>query len=722
MSLSTAARNGLIALTLALVTLCPQAVRAERASPPGPNVSIRLVPEFSHATPGEKLTIAIEQTIQPNWHTYWANPGDSGEAMKITWTLPDGVTASDLEWPVPERIPFGPLLNFGYNNRAIMLSGITADADYKNAEIPVKADITWLVCADICIPEKTTIALSIPVSATTADKAPADPAFFEEARARIANPVAWKTAAAEREGAIIIDVDAPPETRAQIDAATEISFFPDEWGVILNAEPQIREPHDSLIRLKIPRDSRALSDLENITGILSWTSPDGQTTGVRIAAEIKPAAAGMVQIDAMESPARAPETGFIGAVIFAVLGGLILNLMPCVFPVLSMKALSLVKLSDRDRSDARALGLYYLAGILTCFLGVAGLLIVLKQSGLAIGWGFQLQHPAVILILSYLLFVIGLNLSGLFDITPGRLSNLGQNLANGHGHRASFFAGMLATIVATPCTAPFMGVALGYALTQGPGIALAVFFALGFGLALPYLVLCFVPALQKKLPRPGAWMETFRNVLAFPMFASSGWLVWVLAQQIDAINLLWPVTGFTLIALLIWLWKKTPDTGRAHVTLRLFAAVIAAVLLAILFSTATQQQRAAQPGAEKLSAKTGAIPFDLKIYEDLLRGDDPVFVDMTAAWCITCKVNERVALDRDETRALFDRNKVSYIVGDWTNRNPDITDYLMRYGRNGVPIYVFYGARDPSTGKRPDPVVLPQILTPGIVAAAVERH
>jgi len=389
-----------------------------------------------------------------------------------------------------------------------------------------------------------------------------------------------------------------------------------------------------------------------------------------------------------------------------------LNLMPCVFPVLSMKALSLVKLKDKEIAKARINGIAYTLGILACFALIAGVLLVLKASGSQVGWGFQLQHPAIILFLAYLFFTLGLNLIGFFEIDFG-LSNMGQSLTRKTGMTGSFFTGVLATLVATPCTAPFMGVAMGYALTQPALISMLIFLALGFGLAFPYLALTFSPALRHILPRPGAWMETFRQVLAFPMFASACWLVWVLSQQINHMGQLMALFGMVGIAFGVWLLKRRPAHKGLRLTLLVLVFLSFGFALSNFFTMRTQDaQQTVQSGEENWET------FSRAKLDDLLKGNESVFVNMTAAWCITCKVNEKVALNIDSTRALFAKYNVRYLKGDWTNQNPEITNYLEEYGRSGVPIYVFYGPRMES-GARPEPVLLPQILTPGIVEETI---
>ena len=699
-------------------------------------VTMSILPEFDAIKPGSSVSLAIHQVIDEHWHTYWKNPGDSGEATRIRWILPDGVTAGELQWPVPERIAFGPLMNFGYNREATYLVDLTIPADYKEATLPITADIEMLVCSDICVPEIEKIEFTLQV-AQNASAAPAHPEVFNAARSKIPTQVAWQGLVEEADNALLISFTPDAEILPLLTAAKKVDFFPVEWGLIQNAAPQTLDIAEDKFTLSMPRDTRSLSEVSEIKGTLVYETAEGYRKGFDIQTPVAAVADPTADPDAVLSdtpPVISEEESEVDpislatstlpqALLFALFGGLILNLMPCVFPVLSMKALSLVKMSEREQSHAAAYGLSYTFGVLVCFGAIAGGLIILQQAGEHIGWGFQLQNPILVLLLAYLLFLIGLNLSGFFEFT-GRLGNLGANLANKQGYAGTFFTGMLATIVATPCTAPFMGIALGYALLQPPVIAIAVFLTLGLGLALPFLLLCLIPPLRKALPRPGAWMESFRQFLAFPMFASAAWLVWVYGQQVETMyGVLQALIGIVLLAFSIWIWKRAPR-GRAA---RLFRHFLAAAffIIAICIAAMSMQKMTAidiQPLPEN---SQGAVledeskPFTLANFNADLAGNKPVFVNMTASWCITCKVNERIALATDATRDLFKEEEVVYYKGDWTNQNPEITDFLKSHGRNGVPLYVFYGERDKTTNQRPAPVVLPQLLTSGLVADIV---
>ena len=709
-------------------------------------VQTRLVPEFAAVKPGQTLSVAIDQQITEHWHVYWKNPGDSGEALNAKWTLPAGFAAGDIQWPIPSRIPVGPLLNYGYSTHNTLLTDITVPDKVDGSEVTLTANLEWLVCEEICVPETTTLTMTLPVAPADAEIPATDEALFTAARAAMAQPVDWPGMVEEQNGALLLNFNLPTKVAADLTGARDITFFPDEWGVILNASVQENSIQNETLKIKLARDTRALQELGGqITGTVSYADADGIQHGVKVQVPVPASAAVVEQLahDTMAKESGAQESGTSStpaatptaskitlwqALGLALLGGLVLNLMPCVFPVLSMKALSLVKMSEREQSHAVTHGLMYTCGILISFSLIAALLITLQQAGNQIGWGFQLQNPTVVLLLAYLLFLMGLNLSGMFEIGSSSVTNLGSKLSQKQGYAGSFFTGMLATIVATPCTAPFMGAAMGYAVTQTPVVALSVFCALGLGLALPYLLLTIIPALRRALPRPGSWMETFRQFLAFPMYASTAWLIWVYGQQIDgAYGGLLAGFGIVFIAMGVWLWKNAPVRNPGKLLVKAFSLAMYALAVAIAVFSMMKAPHSTGTTTAMSSADQGTgiqhsgdwHPFTQLTLDDALKGNDPVFVNMTASWCITCKVNEKVALSGDATQKVFKDNKVLYLIGDWTNENPEITAYLSSYDRTGVPLYVYYGSRDLTTNTRPDPVVLPQLLTPGLIADTI---
>lgn len=660
----------------------------------GPYVNLRLIPE-GVLKPGGEIYVAIEQSIAPGWHTYWKNPGDSGASPRIKWSMPDGFSAGDIEWPVPHKLPYGPLLNYGYEDGVILLQKIRAPAQLSEGSVTLTADIDVLVCKEICIPEsgKYTVTLNGPDS-SNADNTE----YFENARGKMPMPNSSPATYAELGEHFIIDM---PVTWSQ--GVKRYDYIPAEWGLVENTAPSEITIEGGRLTIKQQRGQRALNEVSAVPGLLLWSMEDsGPMNAYEFTAALS---ANPPTATPVPAPNAAPSQSLALALVLALLGGLILNLMPCVFPVLSIKALGLVKIAEKEPAKARLHGLAYTGGVILSFLVIAGLLIALKSGGAQIGWGFQLQNPEIVTMLAWLFFIIGLNLSGIFEI-GGHFGNVGNKLTQGNTPGHSFFTGVLATLVATPCTAPFMGVALGFALTQGPFINLLVFAVLGFGLALPYLALSFIPALQKILPKPGAWMHTFKQLLAFPMYASAAWLIWVLSQQSGQMGVFAALMGLVFIAFGIWLLRHEPAALLWKNIVRVFA-VLSFLAALMIIPGSTQKAPEESFGQEWSPGKLSQI----------LEGGDAIFVEMTAAWCITCKVNHAVAIDTPSTRRIFAESGVQYLVGDWTNQNPEITQYLNEFGRNGVPIYVYYGPR--SNGERPAPVVLPQILTPGIVAKTV---
>ena len=683
--------------------------------PLGPFVEARLLAEFNAITPGEVLPIALHQKISDGWHIYWKNPGDSGEPTSMIWDLPKGFSSGEILWPAPHQIPLGPLVNFGYEGEVTLLTSILVPEVLQGDKVTLTTHANWLACKDICVPESVDLSLTLPVSTAGTSSIQAAPDLFATARSKLPIPTNWQGLIEEQDQILRLTFHPDPEEKSILARATKITFFPEEWGIVQNAAPQQVSLAEDKLVLSLQRDTRSLSALSTLQGVITVENKEDKSSPFLSYKVELPIA--LPQQTSTEENKETLGISFGRALFFALLGGLILNLMPCVFPILSMKALSLIRMSAKERKHAVLHAGFYTAGIMTCFAGIAAVLIALQTAGEKIGWGFQLQSPIVVLLLAYLLFLMGLNLSGFFEFKGHFLSNLGYKLTEKHGYAGTFFTGMLATVVATPCTAPFMGAAMGFALTQPEPIALAVFMALGFGLALPYILLCILPPLRRILPSPGAWMETFRQFLSFPLYASVAWLVWVYNQQTPgSYGVLLAQGGLILIALSIWIGHQIPHKKIWRPLVKGLAILF--FLLALFIAAMSSSVMPPQANLEDLSQEHAGnhVPFTTSALEEALAGNNPIFINMTAAWCLTCKVNERVALATDSTQTLLKDHHITYLLGDWTNRNPEITDFLERYGRNGVPLYVYYGPRELSSNKRPDPVVLPQLLTPGLVA------
>lgn len=674
-------------LTLIIALFSANAHAISGDNEPDQYVSVRLFADKTDVKGGDTITIGIENTIYPQWHIYWINPGDSGTPLETTWTAPEGFEFGAIQHPIPKTIDYGPLTNYGHEGKPVLLQTLKLPETIPSGPITLDAEIDLLVCHDICIPE------SHMASLTLNGNQKAETTAIQKSQMKRPQEVDYQATISEDSENITVTI--ATEDTAAFSNTDTIRLLPIEWGIIDNTTKTSAKITSAGLELTHKKGDRALSEIGEFPFAVAYTDPAENEQAIELS----------VSTSAM---AAASDITFIQALLLAIAGGLILNLMPCVFPVLSMKALSLVSLSDKEEKKARAYGLSYTAGILVSFGLIAGALIALKAGGAQIGWGFQLQNPIVIIALSYLVFVIGLNLSGLFEFS-GRFSYWGQNLATKSGHGGAFWTGVLATLVATPCTAPFMGAAIGFALTQNAFLSLLVFLGLGFGLALPYLLLCYVPAFRQKLPKPGAWMETFRQFLSFPMFITAAWLLWVLSQQAANATLFATLLGMIAIVFGLWLLKRTPNSSFAKTLRTIFVIVAIAGVLNPLVSAQPATQSAIASEEENWSS------YSPEALSTALEGDTPIFVNMTAAWCITCKVNERIALDTDKTRQLFADQNITYLKGDWTNKDPEITEFLNQFDRHGVPLYVFYPAPNTKTGERPDPVLLPQLLTPNII-------
>jgi thiol:disulfide interchange protein DsbD len=650
------------------------------------NVTAELVAEAAQARPGDTVAILLQQTIRPKWHTYWINPGDSGQETAIAWDLPAGARAGPIQWPAPERIEYGPLVNYGYSDKAGLISMITVPQDWPAGEpFPVRAQATWLVCEEICIPEEGSFALDIQTGPETiADSGAA--LLFAAARRSQPVPAPWTVGYAIDNERLTLAVASPDLAAARL---SQVYFFPHAWGVVDHAAPQRLSRSDSGIVLTVPRGETAVTG--NLAGVLTLVDAANGDTRLAFAVDAQPDA-----VPAATTPAGA-GMALPMVLLLAFAGGVLLNLMPCVFPVLAIKALGLVKGAGGRPGRRLAGGAVYTAGVLVAFAALGVVLLALQAGGAAVGWGFQLQQPIVVALFAYVLFAVGLNLAGVFEIGGG-WTGLGQALAGRQGLSGSFFTGVLAAVVAAPCTAPFMAGALGFAFTQPPVVAMSALMALGAGLAAPYLLLTAAPPVARLLPRPGPWMATFKQVLAFPMFASAAWLIWVLAQQTDADAIFAVLLGMVALAAAAWLLGKPGRVAHGLAA----AALVGALWLAALIEPA--------PAPVAASPQT----FSQARFAALRAEKQPVLLNLTAAWCITCKVNERVALSGDGFRQALARNDVTYLVGDWTRQDPEITAMLRRFDRAGVPLYVLFYPDD-----RP-PTVLPQILTEAIVIDALD--
>lgn len=664
-------------------------------------VSARLVASVDSVTPGSDIYFGLNQVIIPHWHTYWSNPGDSGLPTTIKWKLPAGADASDILWPIPSRITLGTITNYGYSDQVTLLNKIHVPTDASpGTNFTAEATVDWLVCNEECIPQQVKLGLNLPIVAAGSATGSGSP-LVQDALTKLPVTSPWPIKVEPVQGGFSVKLALGETQSKQI---KEIWFYPADWGVLVQNENQPYQVSANEISLSLKAGEAPLKANQALKGVLVVTEQTAQglvSTGFNVD-----------QIPAVAAANPKADIGFVTALLLALAGGLILNLMPCVFPVLSLKALSLVSHAQQSTLQIRLQGWVYTAGVLASFGLLAAVLVILKAGGAQIGWGFQFQSPLFVLAMAYLMFLVGLNLSGVFVI-GGSIAGVGSSLADRGGYSGSFFTGVLATIVATPCTAPFMAAALGYALAQPPVKLFAIFFSLGFGLALPYLALANWPRLQRWLPRPGAWMERTKQVLAFPMYAAAVWLVWVLAQQAGASAVLIALGGMVALAFAVWLYDSTRNTRpRTEI---IGTGVALATLVLTLFvgysGVSLGTESADSQVAETSNTKDRNYePYSAERLQSLLAEGKPVFLNFTASWCISCLVNERVALSNNSVKDAFKNVGITYLKGDWTKRDAEITKILTQFGRSGVPLYVFYPA-----GKNSAPIELPQVLTPDIV-------
>lgn len=683
---STLLAAPLLALAAGSVVTTPQ-VKAELVAHAPEGVSA-----------GKPVWLGLVITHQPHWHTYWKNPGDSGLPTSFEWSLPAGAMAGDIQWPTPKQLPIGPLMNYGYEDTVLLPVQLSVPADFKGAELKARLKADWLVCKDVCIPESGEFELKIPAEAATAGQA----ALFEAARKALPQPSAGASASAAVEGeALVVKVAGLPAAWQ----GQELAFFPETGGVIQNASKPQATWDGGTWTAKVALDPQRSEGPALMPAVLTMQgAPAGLQVDIKVTTawpSVKPAGAAGESPAALPSALPATSAAPVSlwlALAFALVGGAILNLMPCVFPVLSLKVLGFAS-HAHDRRKLVAGGLAYTAGVVLSFVALAALLLALRAGGEQLGWGFQLQQPAVVAALAVLFTLIGLNLAGVFEFGSLLPSSWASAQAK-HPLADSFLTGVLAVAVASPCTAPFMGASLGAAVTLPTVQALAVFAALGLGMALPYLAASAWPALARALPRPGVWMAHFKTLMAFPMFATVVWLVWVLGQQagIDGAAALLA----TLVALAFSAWALGSQALGAKARWGFGAVSLLVLALAVSWSLPTwREAQAAAPD----KAEGAWQPWTPERAAEAVAQGKPVFVDFTAAWCVTCQVNKRTTLSRAEVMDDFKQRGVVLLRADWTRRDAAITAELARLGRSGVPVYALY------TPGAAAPAVLSEVLS-----------
>ena len=660
--------------------------------------------------PGRPVWLGLVIQHAPHWHTYWSNPGDSGLATTFDWQLPAGFVAGAVEWPTPQRLPIGPLVNYGYEGTVLLAVPVVVPVDFHAASLDVKLRADWLVCREQCIPQSGEFSLAVPSSA--ASVAHAD--LFARARATLPRELASAGAVARIEAQnLVLEVDGLPEDLT----GKPVTFFAGDAGVIDHAAVIDQRWKGDTLSLRVPLSPQRSESPPMMQAVIAGPTSEAGVA-IRFAVRDWPATVGTSMAPAVaivEPPVVTQDNASILLTLtLAFTGGLFLNLMPCVFPVLSLKVLGFARHAE-DRRLLAAGGVAYTLGVVLSFVALAGLLLGLRAAGEQLGWGFQLQSPAFVAALALLFALIGLNLAGVFEfgnLLPHRLAALqARHPVIDHG-----LTGVLAVAVASPCTAPFMGAALGVALTQPLSQALTIFAMLGLGMAAPYLLASLWPGLVGLLPRPGSWMAHFRAAMAFPMFATVVWLAWVLGHQagVDAVAAL--LGMLVAVAFLAWVYGSGPrgNLGRP--------ALLTAAIALVLASGAWTWRSLSEDPAAVVSAQSqlAKSPSDMRwqrwspdAVEQALAAGRPVFVDFTAAWCVTCQFNKRTTLNDAELLKELDANGVQLLRADWTRRDPEITVELERLARTGVPVYALYapGARAPQ--------LLSELLTVGEVRRAM---
>ena len=675
-----------ILLAFMAFAIAPAAEAQNRLGNKELNVPATLLAESQQVQAGQSVTLAFLMEPKPTWHGYWENPGDAGIGMSFDWTLPEGVTVAKPKFPVPDTLLISGIMNYVYKGGYAILVNLTLSDKVRPGPLPISVKSEWLSCTDeICVPEQDELSITLQVVAR--DAAGSLDKRFDGFRAALPRPLGSEATFSVSNDKFRLSVPLP----AGVDI-DEPYFFVKEDGIVDYGAPQkFSRDGDRLI---LETGARG-DELDTISGILKiadhtgflFTATKGEVamTGLPLASD------------------GAKEEGGNASLLFlalggALLGGLLLNLMPCVFPILSLKAMSLAKAGGSE-SVVRRDALAYTAGVVLVATALGAILLGLRASGAAVGWAFQLQDPRIIFVLLALVTAIGLNLAGLFELPN---INFGNKLTRKDGAAGSFWTGALAAFVATPCTGPFMAAALGATIVLPPIAALVIFAGLGVGLALPFLLIAFVPAIRSRLPKPGPWLDGFRKAMAIPMFLTAIGLIWLLGRQIGTDSLGLSLVFLLAVTLILWWFGGGQIKGLSRGALT--GAAMAAAIVGGILALPGEEAMSSQKLANTSSATLPSEPFSETRLSELRASGQPVFAYFTADWCITCKANEAAAIQRTETAEMFKAANVAVLMGDWTRPDPDISRFLEKHGRAGVPLYIYYA---PGA----EPVVLPQILT-----------
>jgi thiol:disulfide interchange protein DsbD len=659
------------------------------------HLTVELVTETTSIAPNHDFLAGLHFVLDPGWHIYWINAGDAGEPPRVEWQLPTGITAGDLQFPAPDRLPLGPLMDFGYQHKVLLPVPMRADASlHAGTNAVLRGHLHFLVCSNVCIPGKAELEQAVPVTAQAGANSPTTEPLFVAAERALPRPLPEGVSlqVQQTKTAFVIRITGKSAASAEL--------YPYDANLIANAAPQTVQLLPDGIRILVEKAQGLQQVPPQLHGLLKF--PDGTSYQFT-----SPIARGYF---AEPSVPVKRTRGLLRILGLAFLGGLILNLMPCVFPVLFIKGLALVQSSGHERQRMRAHGAMYALGILVSFWAIVALLLLLRAGGHHLGWGFQFQSPYFVACMALLFFFLGLSLAGMFEIGLS-VTSVGGELAQHGGYSGSFFTGVLATVVATPCTAPFMGAAIGFALSQSALITFAVFTLLALGLATPYVLLTLQPAWIRLLPKPGVWMEYLKQAVSIPIFIAVIWMVWVFAQVAGSNGVAALLAGMLLTAIAGWVLGRWPAKRLSTV-----AAIVLLVAAIALPSFAAKALPARSTSTETSAPATAWQPFSPQRLAALRAQGKPVFVDFSAAWCLSCQVNERVVLDRPDVEEAFRKSGVVMLRADWTNHDDTITAALTQLGRSGVPTYALY-----SGGPQSAPTLLPEVLTTGIVMDALKN-
>ncbi|MFP6838910.1 MAG: protein-disulfide reductase DsbD domain-containing protein [Pseudohongiellaceae bacterium] len=687
------------------------------------SIEVELVSETTNIVPGETTWLGLRLDPAEHWHTYWKMGGDSGEPTSANeWLAPEDTLIGEIQWPAPQWLPFydTDLVNFGYEGEVLLPIAVTLPADFDGESVELSTLAFWNVCNQICIPGEQRLSITLPV-ATASQLDATRSQLFATARADLPlvdhNLKSIIAVAGER---VSLGFKSPDPVFTDY---TDAWFFPQQRRIIKPGPLRDVSITANLMQITHQQPRRMLADLTDVYGVLVLENANGERAAYEFVDPAADATATTIMpLAAVDSSGANGGAGGLGGslllyMLFALMGGLILNLMPCVFPVLSMKALSFAKNAGASQHKLRMDGLAYTLGVIVAFVALASVLIALRAGGARVGWAFQFQQPWFLALIVYVFFMMALSLSGVFEIGTS-LMGTGSSLAQKKGYKGSFFTGVLATTVATPCTAPFMGPALGFALTQPWLVAMLVFISLGMGLALPILLLSFMPALSQYMPKPGAWMETFKQIMAFPLYLSALFFLWVLGTQVGVMGMSAVIGACIVLAFAAWLYQRSYNFGpvmrKFNYVVGAAAFVFAIYVLQTSFLEVVPMTDVASVDADGNSTANYEV-FSSQRLDDLQADGRPVFVNMTAAWCITCLANEQTTFSTDRVKQAMSDNDITYMKGDWTNEDPEITAVLEHFNRPSVPLYVLY----PGDSSK-EPVILPQILTPGILVRAFE--